>query len=107
MSVTTQSRGASVLVICTPYAESTWKHPPYRPAPAVAAFFDLDKTVISKSSTLAFGRPFYQYGLISRADALRSVAGHLVYRVAGANHGQMERVREWVTGLCRDWPVTG
>jgi HAD superfamily hydrolase (TIGR01490 family) len=79
--------------------------PPYRPAPAVAAFFDLDKTVISKSSTLAFGRPFYQYGLISRADALRSVAGHLVYRVAGANHGQMERVREWVTGLCRGWPV--
>ena len=24
-----------------------------------AAFFDLDKTVIAKSSTLAFGRPFY------------------------------------------------
>ncbi|MGZ6827830.1 MAG: HAD-IB family hydrolase, partial [Mycobacteriales bacterium] len=23
-----------------------------------AAFFDLDKTVIAKSSTLAFGRPF-------------------------------------------------
>ena len=34
-----------------------------RPA---AAFFDLDKTVISRSSTLAFGRPFYQYGLITR-----------------------------------------
>ena len=24
-----------------------------------AAFFDLDKTIIAKSSTLAFGRPFY------------------------------------------------
>ena len=24
-----------------------------------AAFFDLDKTVIAKSSTLAFGKPFY------------------------------------------------
>jgi HAD superfamily hydrolase (TIGR01490 family) len=76
-----------------------------RPVPAVAAFFDLDKTVISKSSTLAFGRPFYQYGLISRGDAVLSVAGHLMYRVAGANHAQMERIREWVTGLCRGWPV--
>lgn len=76
-----------------------------RPGPAVAAFFDLDKTVISKSSTLAFGRPFYQHGLISRADAVRSVAGHLAYRMAGANHGQMERIRERVTGLCCGWPA--
>jgi HAD superfamily hydrolase (TIGR01490 family) len=74
-------------------------------APPIAAFFDLDKTVIAKSSTLAFGRPFYQHGLISRSDALRSVAGHLVFRIAGANHNQMERIREWVSGLCRGWPV--
>jgi hypothetical protein len=79
--------------------------PVERVTAAAAAFFDLDKTVISKSSTLAFGRPFYQYGLIGRADAMRSVAGHLAYRIAGANHGQMERVRGWVTGLCRGWPV--
>jgi len=70
-----------------------------------AAFFDLDKTVISKSSTLAFGRPFYQYGLISRGAALRCMAGHLAYRVAGASHGQMERIRGWATGLCCGWPV--
>src|SRR6266542_3991000 len=30
-----------------------------------AAFFDLDKTVIAKSSALAFGRPFYRDGLIN------------------------------------------
>ena len=35
-----------------------------------AAFFDLDKTVIAKSSALAFGRPFYRDGLITPADAL-------------------------------------
>src|ERR1700729_785739 len=79
--------------------------PVERLTPAVAAFFDLDKTVISKSSTLAFGRPFYRHGLISRADALRSVACQLVFPVAGANHGQMERIKEWVGGLCRGWPV--
>jgi HAD superfamily hydrolase (TIGR01490 family) len=70
-----------------------------------AAFFDLDKTVISKSSTLAFGRPFYQYGLISRSAALRCMTGHLAYRMAGASHGQMERIRGWATSLCCGWPV--
>ena len=71
----------------------------------IAAFFDLDKTVISKSSTLAFGLPFYRHGLISRADALRSVAAQMLYRTAGAGPGQMERIRAWVCGLCRGWPV--
>ncbi|HEY2442577.1 MAG TPA: HAD family hydrolase [Streptosporangiaceae bacterium] len=75
------------------------------PGPVVAAFFDLDKTVIAKSSTLAFGRHFYKYGLISRGDALRSVAGQIFYRIAGADHGQMERVKQWVCGLSRGWPA--
>jgi HAD superfamily hydrolase (TIGR01490 family) len=70
-----------------------------------AAFFDLDKTVISKSSTLAFGRPFYQYGLITRGAALRCMTGHVAYRMVGASHGQMERIRDWATGLCCGWPV--
>lgn len=65
----------------------------------------MDKTVISKSSTLAFGRSFYNYGLISRNDALRCVAGQLVYRLAGASHGRMERLRERATDLCSGWPV--
>jgi hypothetical protein len=37
-----------------------------------AAFFDLDKTVIAKSSTLAFGRPFFQGGLINRRAVLKT-----------------------------------
>jgi HAD superfamily hydrolase (TIGR01490 family) len=76
-----------------------------RTVPAIAAFFDLDKTVISKSSTLAFGRPFYQHGLISRGDAVRTAACQLVFKLAGANHGQMERIRDWVGELTRGWPV--
>ena len=81
------------------------KGPAGRTTPAVAAFFDLDKTVISKSSTLAFGRSFYRHGLISRSDAMRTVACQLVFRLAGANHGQMERIRDWVSNLARGWPV--
>ena len=103
--VTSQSRHD---IICRGHQDIcclTVEGPVEHLAPAVAAFFDLDKTVISKSSTLAFGRPFYRYGLISRADALRSVACQLVFRLAGANHGQMERIKEWVSGLCRGWPV--
>jgi HAD superfamily hydrolase (TIGR01490 family) len=79
--------------------------PGNRGGPAAAAFFDLDKTVISKSSTLAFGRSFYKYGLISRSDAVRSAVGQLMFTVAGAGHSQMERIREWAGGVCRGWPA--
>ena len=37
-----------------------------------AAFFDLDKTIIAKSSTFAFSKPFQAGGLISRRAVLRS-----------------------------------
>jgi hypothetical protein len=36
-----------------------------------AAFFDLDKTIISRSSALAFASPFYRHGLITRIQVLR------------------------------------
>ena len=58
-----------------------------------AAFFDLDKTIISRSSTLAFGRSFYRHGLITRADAVRSAMAQLVFRLSGADHQRMERIR--------------
>ena len=34
-----------------------------------AAFFDLDKTILAKSSSFAFARPFYKEGLIGRATS--------------------------------------
>ena len=71
----------------------------------MAAFFDLDKTIISRSSTLAFGPSFYRYGLITRAEALRTAYAQLVYRIGGADHQRMERIRTAVGELCRGWPV--
>jgi HAD superfamily hydrolase (TIGR01490 family) len=68
-----------------------------------AAFFDLDKTVISKSSTLAFGPSFYRHGLISRGDAIRSACAQLLFRIGGADHQRMERVRSQVGELCKGW----
>ena len=49
-----------------------------------AAFFDLDKTVIAKSSTLAFGRPFFHGGLINRRAVLKAAYAQFVFSLAGA-----------------------
>jgi HAD superfamily hydrolase (TIGR01490 family) len=73
---------------------------PGRPS---AAFFDLDKTLISRSSTLAFAPSFYRHGLISRTQALRGALAQVVFRLGGADHRQMERIKEQVTRLCSGW----
>ncbi len=74
-------------------------------AASAAAFFDLDKTLISRSSTLAFGPSFYRHGLISRGDMLRGVVAQLLFRCSGASHSRMERIRKQVSAACRDWPA--
>ena len=70
-----------------------------------AAFFDLDKTVIARSSALAFSRPFYRGGLINRRSVLRSAYAQFVFLVGGADHDQMERMREYMSALIVGWPV--
>ncbi|MER6733953.1 HAD family hydrolase [Streptomyces puniciscabiei] len=73
--------------------------------PRAAAFFDLDKTVIAKSSTLTFGKSFYQGGLINRRAALRTAYAQFVFLAGGLDHDQMERMREYLSTLCRGWNV--
>jgi len=68
-----------------------------------AAFFDLDKTVIAKSSALVFSRPLYRSGLINRRDVLRSAYAQFVYVLGGADHDQMERMREYLSALTEGW----
>ena len=70
-----------------------------------AAFFDLDKTIIARSSTFAFSRPFYAGGLITRSAVLRSAYAHFVYLVGGADHDQMERLRAYLSELVAGWDV--
>lgn len=81
------------------------KHVEFLPQPRAAAFFDLDKTVIAKSSTFTFSRPFYQGGLINRRAVLRTAYTQFVYLLGGADHEQMERMREYLSALCRGWNV--
>ena len=68
-----------------------------------AAFFDLDKTVIAKASMVAFGRPLYNEGLISRRTILRGLYGQLVYMHLGASEQKLERMRESVLALTKGW----
>ena len=70
-----------------------------------AAFFDLDKTIIAKSSVMAFGRSFYQGGLISRRAMLKSSYAQFMYLIGGADHDQMERMRVYLSQMCRGWDV--
>jgi HAD superfamily hydrolase (TIGR01490 family) len=70
-----------------------------------AAFFDLDKTIIAKSSTFAFSKPFQAGGLISRRAVLRSAYAQFVYLVGGADHDQMEKMRQFMSQLCAGWDV--
>jgi len=73
--------------------------------PRSAAFFDLDKTVIAKSSTLAFGKPFYKGGLVNRRAVLKSSYAQFVYLLQGADETQMDRMRDYLKTLCAGWPV--
>src|SRR5947209_12224708 len=68
-----------------------------------AAFFDLDKTIISKSSSLALTRPMYRAGLVSRAMLLRGAYAQLVYLLLGADETRMDRAKEAMTALSKGW----
>ncbi len=68
-----------------------------------AAFFDLDKTVVSKSSSLALSRPFYKAGLVTRSQLLRGAYAQLVYLMIGADEKRMERAKDGMLALTKGW----
>jgi HAD superfamily hydrolase (TIGR01490 family) len=68
-----------------------------------AAFFDLDKTIVAKSSPLALGRSFFREGLITRGSLLKSLYAQLVFNLMGADENKMERLREEAAKLTSGW----
>ena len=68
-----------------------------------AAFFDLDKTIIAKSSVLAFGRPFYREGLLSRRSIVKSLYAQVVFMLVGADEQKMEKLRVAMSAMTRGW----
>ncbi|GAB3130422.1 HAD-IB family hydrolase [Tsukamurella serpentis] len=75
------------------------------PARRIAAFFDLDKTIIAKSSALAFSRPFFDEGLLNRRAVLKSSYAQFLMMLTAADHDQMERMRGHLTQMCEGWNV--
>lgn len=86
-----------------PHGDVLWTA--YPEAMRSAAFFDLDKTIIARSSTLAFSRPFYEGGLLTRRAVLRSAYANFMFGAQGADHDQLERMRAYLTDLVTGWDV--
>lgn len=68
-----------------------------------AAFFDLDKTVIAKASMVAFGRPLYDAGLISRWLIVRAMWSQMIFHYLGADEERMRKFRESALRITRGW----
>lgn len=68
-----------------------------------AAFFDLDKTVIAKSSTLAFTGQLYKAGMLGRRTLLRAAVSQLVFVMFGADEDQLARTRDALLRLTAGW----
>jgi HAD superfamily hydrolase (TIGR01490 family) len=67
------------------------------------AFFDLDKTVIAKASVVAFSRPLYREGLLSRRILARGLWAQLVFLRFGAGPQALERMRIGLLEVTQGW----
>lgn len=68
-----------------------------------AAFFDLDKTIIAGSSTLAFGRPLYRAGFLGKRTLLRLGLARASYMLFGADEDSLSRARDAMLDLVAGW----
>jgi HAD superfamily hydrolase (TIGR01490 family) len=61
---------------------------------AGAAFFDLDRTIIRRSSVLALAPKFRAVGLISRRQLAKAAAWQVIFVLRGASHEAVRRAAE-------------
>jgi HAD superfamily hydrolase (TIGR01490 family) len=59
-----------------------------------AAFFDLDRTLLRRSSALALAGAFRERGLISRRQLAKAAAWQLLFVLRGASHEAVRRAAE-------------
>jgi HAD superfamily hydrolase (TIGR01490 family) len=68
-----------------------------------AAFFDLDKTVIAKSSMVALGPELHARGLLHRRTLYRAAFSHVMFQRFGANEARMQQIRQSVLKITKGW----
>lgn len=72
---------------------------------AAAAFFDLDRTLISRSSSLSLAPAFHARGLLRRRDRLKAGLAQLIFIRYGAGTSRIGRTAETGMAFLRGLPV--
>ena len=75
------------------------------PGPGGAAFFDLDRTLIRRSSMLALAPTLRRHGLIGWRSLARATLWHAVYLIRGVSSRELAQVADQTFRLMRGWPV--
>ncbi|MDR1117683.1 MAG: HAD-IB family hydrolase [Bifidobacteriaceae bacterium] len=71
-----------------------------------AAFFDLDKTLIARSSTLALTSTLIAEGMLRRRTVLKSLYAQAAYQVGGAGQDPTERLRALLGRIVTGWDAS-
>jgi len=86
-------------------APSTDAARPDPTATATAAFFDLDRTLIRRSSMLALAPSLRRHGLIGWGSLARATVWHAVYLIRGVSSNQLAQAADQTFRLMKGWPV--
>lgn len=70
-----------------------------------AAFFDLDRTLIARSSSLALAGPFHRRGLIGRRQLQKARVAQLLFARVGAGHGRAGQTADAAMSILKGLPV--
>ncbi|QPK94111.1 HAD-IB family hydrolase [Actinomyces sp. zg-332] len=65
----------------------------------VCVFFDLDKTILSTSSSMALRKPFVKAGITTRGKNFIGILSQLEYLLFGANDEKTEKMKERIANL--------
>ena len=79
------------------------RRPSARRPGRVAAFFDLDKTIIATSSVFAFNRSFIEEGLLTRRSVFDLALAQLSFSLSDADDEQMARLRQAMATATKGW----
>lgn len=71
-----------------------------------AAFFDLDKTILATSASLALTGPLVRSGLLRKRDVMRAAQSQLAYHLFDATHERSERVKDDLSAMVAGWSVS-
>jgi len=80
-------------------------HPPAAGHGPSAAFFDLDRTLISGSSAFVLGIAAYKAGFVPRRQLVRDAAAALSFKVRGSTDDTTDAVRERILGAVQGMRV--